>query len=402
MHIVIFVDYHDSAIGGVPTSVRGQRRGLELLGHKVTIVSPPPTRGKDISSGSVIVPAVPFIRPNGFPMVLPSRHNMLRIEAALNKRGPIDIIHVQTNLGIGMLGVRIAKKRSIPLVQTMHGRDDVFVEDTFPFPYIVTSVLRLLHQRSIPHESTVYKMGASKAGYNAWRIMVNQAQAADVVVMPSHHFAIKFKEHGVTRPIEVISNGISDGVVDKLPKKMRRLKGTANSLNVMWCGRISVEKRPLESVEAVSRLKRAKLDIYGIGSLEESVKTYFKEHGLSKRFHLKGQVGQEEVIAAMQKHDILLYPSYGFDNQPMVLIEAVAAGIPVVYCDPDLTECMPKGGGLLTDDKSVDAIEGALTQLQDNPAQLQKMYKVMFDNRSKIAQSYHSKKMVALYTRLIR
>ena len=41
MHIAIFVDFHDSAIGGVTTSVRGQRKGLEDLGHKVTIVCLP-------------------------------------------------------------------------------------------------------------------------------------------------------------------------------------------------------------------------------------------------------------------------------------------------------------------------------------------------------------------------
>jgi glycosyltransferase involved in cell wall biosynthesis len=105
----------------------------------------------------------------------------------------------------------------------------------------------------------------------------------------------------------------------------------------------------------------------------------------------------------MQQHDVLLYPSFGFDNQPMVLLEAVAAGTPIVYCDPDLTECMPSDGCLITrDGTTVEALTLALKDLLANPDQRMKMHQAMLNHRNKVVQSYHSKKMVALYEKVAK
>jgi len=402
MHIAIFVDFHDTAIGGVTTSVRGQRKGLEDLGHTVTIISPPPVSGGESDANTICVSAIPGVRPNGFPMVASTRANQRYIESQLDMRSPVDIIHVQTNMGIGLLGIRIAKSRSIPLVQTMHGRDDVFAQNTYPFPWLITTFLRLIHGHYLPHTTTVPRLHDNMTAHNAWQVMINHAQAADYVVVPSHHFSVKFKEHGLTRPIEVISNGISDDVVARLPTKVRQ-SASSSSLTVIWCGRLSPEKRPLESIKAVAQIPGCQLDIYGSGPLIGDLQTYINAHGLSDRIRLKGKVSQIQIIEAMQNHDVLLYPSFGFDNQPMVLLEAVAAGTPIVYSDPDLTECMPARGGLLTDDgTTIEALTRTLEQLWHNPKQRARMHQIMLKSQDKIVQSYHSKKMVALYKRLIK
>lgn len=402
MHIVIFVDFHDSTVGGVQTSVRGQRRGLEALGHVVTIVSPPPLGAiKDEDPAVICVPSIPFFRPNGFPMVAATKANEKFIETQLNERPPVDVVHVQTNMGLGILGIQIAKKHSLPVVQTMHGRDDVFAQNTYPLPRLITSILRGIHRHYIPHETQVSRLNDSKAARNAWQVMVNHAQAADHVIMPSHHFSVKFKEHGLTRPVDVISNGISDDIVAKVPKSDPSPTG-GNILRVIWCGRLSAEKRPLDSIKAIEAMDNSELDLYGDGPLAEELRAYIDNHKLSDRIHLKGKVSQMEILDAMQQHDVLLYPSFGFDNQPMVLLEAVVAGIPVVYCDPDLAECMPVGGALMASDgMTVEALSGALTQLLNSPQQRKEMREAMYDYRPKVTQSYHSKKMVALYERLI-
>lgn len=399
MHVVIFVDFHDSSVGGIQTSVRGQRKGLERLGHKVTIISPPSVVNAPEDPAIITIRPAPFVRPNGFPMVAPSESNMHLIEKQLALLDPIDIIHVQTSMGIGVMGTRIARKHSIPLVQTMHGRDDVFA-NTYPLPYISTMILRMLHMRHVPHKTVVHKLNDKGPAHNAWQVMVNQAQSGDTVVMPSHHFETKFREHGVTKPIEVISNGISDDVVAKLPRTLRPIAKKGTPLSVMWCGRLSPEKRPFESIEAVSRIEGCQLDLYGNGPLTSAVQAYIDDHGLSDRVRLKGAVDQGTILEAMQVHDVLLYPSFGFDNQPMVILEGVATGLPIIYCDPDLTECMPSGGGLLTDDTSIDAITKALSQLQASPSKRHEMHQKMHGYRDKITQSYHSKKMVKLYERL--
>ena len=402
MHIAIFVDFHDSSVGGVQTSVRGQRKGLEDLGHKVTIVSPPPVNEAAYDPAVICVPAMPFLRPNGFPLVAPTRANQRFIQAKLDALDPVDVIHVQTNMALGVLGIRIAKARSIPLVQTMHGRDDVFAQNTYPFPPLTTFLLRQFHRHFVSHGVSVPRLNDNLTAHFAWQVMVNHAQAADHVVVPSHHFAVKFKEHGLTKSVQVISNGISDDVVALLPAKTAYAV-TSAPLRVIWCGRLSPEKRPLESIEAVSRIPGCQLDIYGNGPLAEELQSYIETHHLSDRIRLKGRVSQVEILEAMQGHDVLLYPSFGFDNQPMVLLEAVAAATPIVYCDPDLTECMPSAGGLLTDDGvTVEALSRALERLQHGPQRRAQMHEAMLAYRGKIVQSYHSKRMVTLYKDLVK
>lgn len=401
MHIVIFVDFHDSSNGGVQTSVRSQRKGLENLGHTVTIVSPLPL-GKYVNRdpATICVPASSIVRPNGFPMVAPTKARQRYIEEQLKSRPPIDIIHVQSNIGVGVLGVRIAKKRSIPLVQTMHGRDDVFAETTYPVPAVSTFLLNWFHRRFIPHVVKVPRLNDSIAAHNAWEVMVNLAEDADQVVVPSRHFMNRFKEHGLSKPIEAISNGISDEVVARLPTVS--YKATTAPLKVMWCGRLSHEKRPFESIEAVTRIPGAVLNLYGDGPLTHALQTHIDTHHLGNRVHLKGRVAQEKILTQMQHHDVLLHPSYGFESQGMVLLEAAAAGLPVVYCDPDLAESVPEGGGSLAKGTSVDILYAALLDLQAHPKKRMNMHKTMLAHRNKIVQSYQSKKMEALYRRLLK
>jgi glycosyltransferase involved in cell wall biosynthesis len=322
MHVVFFLDFHDSTLGGVQTSVRAQRKGLERAGHQVTIVCPPALTDTPIDPSVIITHDAPFA-PNGFPMTIPSRLREHLITKALLQRPPIDIIHVQTNMGVGMMGVRIAKRLGIPLVQTMHGRDDVLAERTFPMARVTMGLLALGHRLFIPHTTQVDKQAHSPTAYSAWQIMLNHAQAADHVVMPSQHFVDKFKARGLTRPVSVVSNGLDDDMLASLTLSTRRYR-SGEPLRVMWCGRVSPEKRPLVAIEALGHIEGVELDIYGAGSEVATIKQCVKKHKLGKRVHLKGRASQTKIIEAMSDHDVLLYTSYGFDNQPMVLLEATS------------------------------------------------------------------------------
>jgi glycosyltransferase involved in cell wall biosynthesis len=397
MHVALLADFHESSMGGVQASVRAQRRGLEDLGHRVTIFSPPPVGAAAADPATVCLPAVPFLRPNGFPMVAPSGRNQQLIEDALDRRAPVDVMHAQTNMGIGMLAVRVARKRSIPLVQTMHGRDDVFAELNYPFPYLATTILRLLHQRYVPHRSPVPPLRDSGTAHNAWRVMVNHADAADRIVIPSHHFAAKFREHSVAKPVEVISNGVADAIVDALAVAPPRVRRTGDPFRVLWCGRLSPEKRPIEAILAASQVEGCRLDMYGEGPWAAKVETFVRTRGLTDRVRLRGRVSQDDILTAMQDHDALLYCSYGFDNQPMVLLEAVVAGLPIVYCDPDLAECVPPGGALRADGPGVDPLARTLRRLRDDPGLGLRMSTTLRAGGDDIKQSRHSRRMIELY-----
>jgi len=85
---------------------------------------------------------------------------------------------------------------------------------------------------------------------------------------------------------------------------------------------------------------------------------------------LHGSVPQGRVLTAMRDAHLLVSSSYDFDNQPMVVLEAIASGLPVLYCDPDLGEVIPEGGGFRTETPDAAGIVAAIARLQADPTLL--------------------------------
>ncbi|MFF3226257.1 cytochrome P450 [Nocardia suismassiliense] len=402
MHVALFTDFHPATLGGIQTSVHAQRRGLERLGHRVTVFTAPTPESTEPDADLVVLSALGGVVVNGFAMVLPTPANNRAIDAAFAERGPIDVVHTQTTYGVAIAGLRAARRHGLPVVHTVHSRDDVFIANTSPVPYLSALTMRALHGRFVSHRGHMPRNDESRAARHAWRTMVAQAQAADRVIVPTEHFAQRILAHGLTRPIRVISNGIDDELLDAAQTSVPESGPVRTGpLRILWCARLSGEKRLLEAIEAVRLVENCEFDIYGTGELWERARAAIDAGGLSGRVRLRGAVSQAECLAAMATHDVLLFPSSGFDTQGMALLEAVAMGLPVVYCDPDLAETVPEGGGVCTRNPSVAAIADALRELADDPEQLVPMRKILADHADSARQSRLTEAIAAIYTDLV-
>ncbi|MFG1792398.1 cytochrome P450 [Nocardia sp. NPDC049149] len=411
MHVALFTDFHPATLGGIQTSVHAQRRGLERLGHRVTVFTAPTPESTEPDEDLVVLSALAGLAVNGFAMVLPTPANARLIDAVFAERGPIDVVHTQTTYGVAIAGLRAARRHGIPVVHTVHSRDDVFIAHTSPAPYVSALSMRALHGRFVSHRGRMPRTDESRAARHAWRTMVAQAQAADHVIVPTEHFAERIIAHGLTRPIRVISNGIDDGLLDgarlavngaTAPVGMTPSHSAATPLRVLWCARLSGEKRLLEAIAAVRLVENCTFDIYGTGDLWDQAHAAIDSDCLGDRVRLHGAVGQAECLAEMARHDVLLFPSSGFDTQGMALLEAAAMRLPVVYCDPDLAETVPDGGGVCTRNPSIAAITEALRELAEDRAQLLPMRKALSDRDDSARQSHLTEVILSIYTDLTR
>ncbi|MEU2254163.1 cytochrome P450 [Nocardia xishanensis] len=417
MHVALFTDFHPATLGGIQTSVNALRRGLAQAGHRVTVFAAPTPESTEPDPGLVVLSALAGARVNGFAMVLPTPENGRRIDAAFADRDPVDVVHLHTTYGVAIAGLRAARRHGIPVVQTVHSRDDAFIQHTSPSPYLSALAVRVLHGRFVPHRESLSRNDETRAARHAWHTMVNHARAADRVIVPTEHFADRFRAHGLDRPIRVISNGIDDALLDEAraaaathPDSGETNETTATfteavaedraPLRVLWCARLSPEKRLMEAIEAVHRTPGCTLDVYGTGELAAAARAAIEKGGLADRVRLHGGVPQLDCLTAMAAHDVLLFPSAGFDTQGMALLEAVAMGLPVVYCDPDLAETVPAGGGVRTPDPSVDSIAATLRDLAADPARLIPMRKVLSEYADTARQSRLTDRVVAEYTEL--
>ena len=143
--------------------------------------------------------------------------------------------------------------------------------------------------------------------------------------------------------------------------------------NIFFVGSIIKRKGIEEWINAFSFLSERWPDIKGylVGSGPDKYVAYLKHLIASKPMNLQieftGQLKREEIVQLFSKGGIFCLPSY-VENSPNTIMEAMAAGLPVVATDVGNVSQMVEhqNNGLLVETCSVDGIKDALSVLLTN------------------------------------
>lgn len=399
MRIAIFTDlYAPWAVGGIPSSVKAQKDELEKLGHEVIVFCP----GVDAREKNVInVPTCRVWRINKARLAKrPEKVEEFVLEKVPNF-AEFDVVHVHYEAECSIAGVRLARRFGIPLVQTMHGREDMAIAINVPRPWkkMAAKVLCKKHAEYLPHLLDVKRdkfQAPTKARAKMWELMVNQAEQADMVMAPSDHFARKLMHYGVTKPLVVVSNGVSTELL-KAKFPVRKMQD-GDVLKMIWNSRVSREKRMMPFLEALTMLERPYLlAVYGEGNDFKKAQRFAKKHDLKVKFY--GQRKRVKILERMGESHLGVMTSYNFDTQGMTLLEAEATGLPVLFCDPAMVEVVPSDSFVLAGGPEPEAIAITLNHL---PAeQIEKMSQVMLDARGEVAQAAQIKNLLKVYEQAI-
>ncbi len=401
MKIAIFTDIFLDTFGGIPSSIAAQKAGLEKLGHQVTVFCPGFHQPKD--TNIVVVPTRKWPKPNGAPLAYGPRRIENWLWANVEDLKSFEVFHVHYEASVSIAGVRLAQRLKIPLVQTMHGREDKALECNIPWGLqtVVGKMINSLHDWYLPHRMVVRKdqeLASTSGRAQMWTMMVNHANFAQVVITPSMHFAQKLQQYGVKRPIEVVSNGIDDEIVAQNWPLRKLEKG--KKLKIIWNSRVSKEKRIMPFLAAVAECRDfVEVSVYGDGNELERAKKFVREKNLEKIVKLFGATEHSKLFEKMRDQHLSVMASYGFDTQGMTLLEAEATGLPVFFCDPDMAEVVPTG--VQAAGPGVAEMVQALRQLYQNPQRIEEMSAVMLKRRQDVAQSTQLKKLLKIYRKLI-
>ena len=410
MKIAIFTDVFLEVPGGIPSSIEAQKESLKKLGHEVTVFAP----GFSAKDADVkIVPTHKWLRLNGAP-VSKRPEKVMEYVMAEFPQFDFDIVHVHYEASCSIAGMKLARKFDKPLIQTMHGREDMAVKINIPHPVksLVGCLLCYLHGRYVPHSVKVKRdnnLANTVATAKMWTLMVNHANYANEVITPSKHFAERLKKYGVKKTITVVSNGVADETVAEIDKRVAKTNGSlvrkferGDTLRIFWNSRISNEKRIMPFLNALLLLKEPFFfSACGDGNALNQAKQFVKKNGMEKKVVFYGRVSHEEVLDKMIGQHISATVSYGFDTQGMTLLEAEATGLPVFFCDPDMKESVPEGGYVMSNGPSEKEMALALSRLIKNPERIEEMSRVMMKNRKDILQSAQIKKLLAVYERVL-
>lgn len=193
---------------------------------------------------------------------------------------------------------------------------------------------------------------------------INQLQ---MVLPVSKNLAEHMANYGVRRPFHVMPNTVNCEVFYPATKKMDRSDGTRHILAV---ARLSQIKRIDLLLQASSLLTRWNipfhLTIIGDGPERQSLEAMAGHLNLGHQISFLGLKTKPEVADYMRQSDILVMTS-DWENQPVVILEALASGLPVIAPRVGgIPEILPPECGRLVEPGNIQSIAEEMAYLLNN------------------------------------
>lgn len=383
MNICIVSDLFDSSYGGVPVVINRFIDRFIERGHRVTIVTSK-CRNKNLTEEreNLTVYRFPsFTLPKSegeYALSFPNFHKIRQIY----EREAVDVLHCHVPSLLSLACVLEARKKNVPSVATNH-----LLSETFS---------RNLFFDSARFNNFFYKL------VNSFYNLV------DLVLCPSIYGLRTLRKYGLSTKALVVSNGIELSKFN--PNLDHEQFDTEFGLRdedkkILYVGRLMEEKGLDVLLNAYgivnAKIPNTNLIIVGKGHLRGNLEDLANKLSL-KNVVFTGFVSDSLLKQAYSSSDLFVLPSYA-EIQPLVLLEALAMGLPAIGT---------KVGGV--PEMIVDGRNGYLLQPGDHEGLAEKIMTILnndalreeFANNSlQIARSHDieksADKLERLYSRLM-
>jgi phosphatidylinositol alpha-mannosyltransferase len=314
MKVALVCPYSWTTPGGVQAHIRGLARELRLRGHEVELLAP---SDRKIAAGSfrrvgrtVSIPDNESLVPVSLSPLAP-----IRTWRHLAERG-YDLVHVHEPM-IPAVSLAATLTSAAPLVGTFHmyaSRPRWYR----PFAPLCRSALARLDVRIAVSEAARWHVARTCSG--DYRIVPNGVDW--------QHFA--------------------------------SLRAERTGSRILFVGRGEPRKGLPVLLEAFERVPEgAELDLVGVGP--SALPHRLRARG---RIHAHGRVSDDVRDELLARADVLCAPSLAGESFGIVLVEAMAAGIPVVASAlPGYVGVLPEKVGRLVPPGDSAALAAALTEL---------------------------------------
>lgn len=330
MKVLLACPYAWDVPGGVQTHVRQLAASLRDRGHDVVIAAP--FRSQDASEPAVerVGRAVSLPWGGSIVPLCVSAASFRRVRALLRAFDP-DVVHVHEPFSpsTAMLATLAAHR---PVVATFHA----FID----------------RSRVLDASAPLLRI--------VWRRI-----AAAVAVSEA---AAECAGRVVRRPLDVIPNGVASPVVER---RGALATGLPRGRLVLWTHRLEPRKGFPIAIRAFAELA-AELDdvhlvVVGDGPDRTALGLLPERH--RGRVSMLGAVSDDELGSLRAAARVFVAPAVGHESFGIALVEAMAAGLPVVATDiPGYREVIRPGvDGLLVPPNDPNALAAALRRVLSEP-----------------------------------
>ena len=350
MKIAVFTDTYPPFINGVSTSCYNLVQVLKKHGHDVVVVTPRNSKGKmEYKDGIIYVPGLEVKRMYGYRLTSFYYRDVIK----LLKDFGVELIHNQTDIGIGQFSRIASRELKVPEVYTYH---TAYEDYTY---YIVRGLMDRVGKKVM--------RGYAKA----------IARGCTEFITPS----IKTKEYmraiGSDIYVNVVPTGIDFSIFDEknIDKEKQRLFKEEHGIGphtkvMLLLGRVAKEKSMDYSIRGFARYLTKhpdadiKMLVVGDGPQRQELELLTHELHISNKVDFIGKVPAEEVPFYYHLADIYTSASIT-ETQGLTFMEAMASGtIVLARFDTNLADTITDGltGFFFTDEESfVEKVERILS-----------------------------------------
>lgn len=381
MRIGIFTDTYPPYINGVSTSILMLQHALEKQGHKVFIItvnSEKMAYNCQEDNRIIRIPGIPIgIYDYRLTGIYPFR------AISKIKKMNLDVIHSQTEFGVGTFARIIAKQYGIPLVHTYHTMYEDYVH------YITHGHFDGPSKKIVEYLTKFY------CDKTATELIVPTKKTYDV-------FKNKYK---FDRNVHIIPTGIEIERFYKENYKTKEISNLKSELGfkkedfvILFVGRIAEEKNLKLLLDAQVTLskknKNCKLLIVGSGPDLEKLKKQYSKLGDDVVF--TGKVPWESIPKYYLLSSVFATASTS-ETQGLTVIEASAASIPPICInDESFTSVIidDLNGKIFKDKKEyIKQIE----ELIDDTNKLERLSKQARINSETFSSKYFADRVLNVY-----
>jgi glycosyltransferase involved in cell wall biosynthesis len=379
MRVLMLSDVYFPRVNGVSTSIETFRGALARLGVEVRLIAPRYADEAD-SGGVTRIAGRPVPRdPEDRLMAWSELRAKVEREAADS-----DLIHVQTPFLAHYAGINAARRLAKPVLATYHTLFEEYLHHYAPF------------------------MPANWLKGMARRFSRAQCNDLDAVVVPSSAMRDRLAEYGVVAPMHVLPTGIPlqrFAAGDRA--RFRAQHGIApEQPAALFVGRVAYEKNIGFLMESLAIARRQQpnliLLVTGEGPASESLKRQAHTLGLAESVRFLGYLDRKQDLPdCYAAADVFVFASRT-ETQGLVLLEAMAMGLPVVGLSAMGTrDILEPGRGSLAPPDDPDEFSRVLLSLLSDGARRERLGEEARAFAQEWSDDHMAERLLGLYRELL-
>lgn len=305
MTILFTTDHYIPTVNGVVMHVMLLKKELEKRGHRVIVVTPRFGKRYKKQPDVFYLPAIPIPLRAKELLAIPfdpiMQHKIEKL--------PIDIVHNHLFF-TGFFGMDIAQRKKIPTIVTYHTFIRQYIDWIIPWAKVLTHPTANWIAREYFGKHTA-------------------------VIAPSQKAVEELQQAHVRTKIYTLHNGIDLAAFHNASPKqfIKMLSLSPQRPLVILVGLLEIGKNVDLAIRSIRELKKklpsVQCVLIGDGTLRPKLQRLITKFHLKENVRITGFLDQDMIASANKAADVVLFTS-DTDNFPTVLIEALAAGKPIV------------------------------------------------------------------------